>query len=355
MASDPASSADVHRALDKLRSTLMIPSCAGSQAESSLQSRKVTVVGIGAVGMACATSVLNRGLCSELSLVDIDQDRLTGEMMDLQHGAAFYPLRVNIQASSDYAVTANSNLCIITAGARQREGESRLDLVGRNIQILKSIVPRLIEHSPDTSLLVVSNPVDVLTWAAWKISGLPMNRVFGSGTNLDSSRFRFLLAEKLGVHAQSVHGYIIGEHGDTSVPVWSSLQVGGRHLLPLMKTLGDKKEYASIHTEVVKAAYEVIHLKGYTNWAIGASVGALTASVLQNQCRVHPVTTMVKGMFGIEEEVFLSVPCVLGRVGVSDLIPLDLSAKEREKLLASVKTLAATQASLAEHFQGAKL
>jgi lactate/malate dehydrogenase, NAD binding domain len=137
MASDPNSFLDTHRALDKLRDALMIPSCTDASPDSQLKSRKVTVVGIGAVGMACATSVLNRGLCSELALVDIDQNRLTGEMMDLQHGAAFYPLRTNIQASPDYAVTADSNLCIITAGARQREGESRLDLVGRNIKVLE--------------------------------------------------------------------------------------------------------------------------------------------------------------------------------------------------------------------------
>lgn len=296
--------------------------------------------------MACAYSILNSSFCSEISLVDVDEAKLRGEMLDLQHGACFFPSRVNIQAGSDYAISKDSQLCVITAGARQREGESRLELLGRNVQILKGIVPKLLQHSPDTHLMIVSNPVDVLTWVAWKISGLPVHRVFGSGTNLDSSRFRNLIAERLGVHAQSVHGYIVGEHGDSSVAVWSSLQIGATNILPIIKSSGEMDKCEAIHKEVVNAAYEIIKLKGYTNWAIGASVANLARSILQNHCRVHPISTLVKGMFGIESEVFLSVPCVLSRYGVQSAIPIELDEAETAKMLHSATTLAELQAGL---------
>lgn len=152
---------------------------------------------------------------SDVVLVDVMADKLKGEMLDLQHGSAFLK-NAKVSASTDYAVTANSSLCIVTAGARQREGESRLDLVQRNTDIFKGIIPQLVKYSPNTILLIVSNPVDILTYVAWKLSGLPKNRVIGSGTNLDSARFRFLLSQKLNVAPTSCHGWIIGEHGDTS-------------------------------------------------------------------------------------------------------------------------------------------
>lgn len=166
---------------------------------------KVTIVGVGAVGMACAFSVLTQNVTSDVALVDVMADKLQGELLDLQHGSAFLK-NASIKASTDFAITAGSRICVITAGARQREGESRLDLVQRNTEIFKGIIPNLVKHSPDTILLVVSNPCDILTFVAWKLSGLPKNRVIGSGTNLDSSRFRFLLSQKLGVAPTSCHG-----------------------------------------------------------------------------------------------------------------------------------------------------
>uniref|UniRef100_A0A7N5JHB8 L-lactate dehydrogenase A chain n=1 Tax=Ailuropoda melanoleuca TaxID=9646 RepID=A0A7N5JHB8_AILME len=171
---------------------------------------KITVVGVGAVGMACAMSILMKDLADELALVDVIEDKLKGEMMDLQHGSLF--LRTpKIVSGKDYSVTANSKLVIVTAGARQQEGESRLNLVQRNVNIFKFIIPNVVKYSPDATLLVVSNPVDVLTYVAWKISGFPKHRVIGSGCNLDSARFRYLMGEKLGVHAQSCHGWVVGE------------------------------------------------------------------------------------------------------------------------------------------------
>lgn len=158
--------------------------------------------------------ILSQNISSDLALVDMVEDKLKGEMLDLQHGSAFLR-NAKINASTDYSITANSSVCIVTAGARQKEGETRLDLVQRNTNIFKKIIPELVKYSPNTILLIVSNPVDILTYVAWKLSGLPKNQVIGSGTNLDSARFRFLLSEKLKVAPTSCHGWMIGEHGDT--------------------------------------------------------------------------------------------------------------------------------------------
>lgn len=223
----------------KLLNTVMDPVPTSTQ--------KVTVVGVGNVGMACTISLLTKvsfflffslyiyiytfkiekshfssnlfhalsqNISSDVALVDMQEDKLKGEMLDLQHGSSFLK-NAKISGSTDYSVTANSKVCIVTAGARQKEGETRLDLVQRNTDIFKKIIPELVKYSPNTILLIVSNPVDILTYVAWKLSGLPQNQVIGSGTNLDSARFRFLLSEKLNIAPTSCHGWMIGEHGDS--------------------------------------------------------------------------------------------------------------------------------------------
>ncbi|XP_076063125.1 lactate dehydrogenase isoform X1 [Oratosquilla oratoria] len=302
---------------------------------------KVSVVGVGQVGMACAFSLLTQHICSELALVDVAADKLRGEMLDLQHGLTFLR-NVKIDASTDYSVTAGSKLCIVTAGARQREGESRLSLVQRNTDIFKGIIPQLVKHSPNTILIIVSNPVDILTYVAWKVSGLPKNRVIGSGTNLDSSRFRFHLSQRLNVAPSSAHGWIIGEHGDTSVPVWSGVNVAGvrlRDLNPKVGTPEDPDKYDDMHKEVVNSAYEIIKLKGYTSWAIGTSCAVLTNSLLKNLRNVFAVSTSVKGYHGIDKDVFLSLPCVLGENGVTHVIKQTLTEEEIQQLQNSANTM----------------
>uniref|UniRef100_A0A8C6LNM5 L-lactate dehydrogenase n=1 Tax=Nothobranchius furzeri TaxID=105023 RepID=A0A8C6LNM5_NOTFU len=302
---------------------------------------KVTVVGVGQVGMACAVSILLRDLCDELALVDVMEDRLKGEMMDLQHGSLFLKTS-KIVADKDYSVTANSRLVVVTAGVRQQEGESRLNLVQRNVNVFKSIVPQIVKYSPDCTIIVVSNPVDVLTYVTWKLSGLPKHRVIGSGTNLDSARFRYMMAERLGIHASSFNGWVLGEHGDTSVPVWSGANVAGVNLQTLNPDIGtdaDKEQWKATHKAVVDSAYEVIRLKGYTNWAIGLSVADLTESIVKNLSRVHPVSTMVKDKYGINEEVFLSLPCVLNSSGVCSVINMTLTDAEVGQLKKSADTL----------------
>ncbi|CAH8661245.1 unnamed protein product [Heterobilharzia americana] len=185
---------------------------------------KVTVVGVGAVGMAAAFSLMN--VAGEIALIDVVADKVKGEVLDLQHGQQFLR-RCKVSGGTDYKYSENSDIVVITAGARQNEGESRLNLVQRNVEIYKFIIPQVVKYSPDCILIIVSNPVDVLTYVAHKLSGFPAHRVIGTGTMLDSARFRFLLGRKLGVSANSVHGYVVGEHGDSSVPVWSNVNVGG--------------------------------------------------------------------------------------------------------------------------------
>ncbi|XP_011315207.1 L-lactate dehydrogenase [Fopius arisanus] len=309
---------------------------------------KITVVGVGQVGMACAFSILTNNVSNEVVLIDVMADKLKGEMMDLQHGSSFLN-NARINASTDYAATANSSLCVITAGARQREGETRLDLVQRNTDIFKGIIPQLVKFSPNAILLVVSNPVDILTYVAWKLSGFPKNRVIGSGTNLDSARFRFLLSQKLNVAPTSCHGWIIGEHGDTSVPVWSGVNVAGVRLRDLDENVGTEKDsenFGDIHKQVVQSAYKVIQLKGYTSWAIGLSISNLASAILRNSGQVHAVSTMCNGLHGISEEVFLSVPCVLGESGVTCIVQQKLTQKEQDLLKKSAVAMHDVQTGL---------
>lgn len=310
---------------------------------------KVTVVGVGQVGMACAYSILQQSIANEICLVDVVADKLKGEMMDLQHGLAFTRHCV-VKADTDYSITAGSKICVITAGARQREGETRLSLVQRNVEIFKGIIPKLVHYSPDTILMVVSNPVDVLTYVTWKISGLPRERVFGSGTNLDSARFRFLLSERLKIAPSSCHGWIIGEHGDSSVAVWSGVNVAGVTLSNLKPNIGGKGDEehweAEIHKKVVDSAYEIIKLKGYTSWAIGLSVAKIVQAIMTNARNVFALSTSVKGLHGIKEEVYLSLPCVVGSNGITAVVKQNLNKEESSKLHKSAAALLEVQESL---------
>ena len=227
------------------------------QAHHTEGSKKITIVGCGAVGLACAYSILNQGVASRLTIIDIPacEERVRGEVADLVHGSAF-SMRCEIVGGSDYALTADSDLVVITAGARQNPGESRMSLVDRNVKIFRSIIPPLVKASPRTVIMVVSNPVDIMTYVVHKLSGFAPGRVFGSGTSLDSSRFRTLVAERLGIDARSVHGMILGEHGDTSIALWSALSVGGMRLRDINSHLGmpdDPDGWEAVHRGVVNA------------------------------------------------------------------------------------------------------
>ncbi|KAD5508389.1 hypothetical protein E3N88_16092 [Mikania micrantha] len=283
--------------------------------------------------MAIAQTILTQGIANEIALVDVNVDKLRGEMLDLQHAAAFLP-RTKISASADYSNTRGSDLVIVTAGARQITGESRLNLLQRNLSLFSKVIPPLAAKSPDSIFLIVSNPVDVLTYVAWKLSGFPSNRVIGSGTNLDSSR-----------HS------LWGKHGDSSVALWSSISVGG---VPILSFLERQEEIAyekqtleKIHKEVVEGAYEVISLKGYTSWAIGYSVASLARTILRDQRSIHPVSVLAKGFYGIDGgEVFLSLPAQLGRSGVLGVTNVHLTDEEAAQLRESARTILEVQGQL---------
>ncbi|KAD7480490.1 hypothetical protein E3N88_03626 [Mikania micrantha] len=313
------------------------------------QITKITVVGVGNVGMAIAQTILTQGIADEIALVDVNVDKLRGEMLDLQHAAAFLP-RTKISASIDYSNTTGSDLVIVTAGARQITGESRLNLLQRNLALFSKVIPPLAAKSPDTIFLIVSNPVDVLTYVAWKLSGFPSNRVMGSGTNLDSSRFRFLIADHLDLNAQDVQAYIVGEHGDSSVALWSSISVGGVPILSFLERQQiayEKQTLEKIHKKVVESAYEVISLKGYTSWAIGYSVASLARTILRDQRSIHPVSVLAKGFHGIDGgEPFLSLPAQLGRNGVLGVTNVNLTEEEATQLRVSARTILEVQAQL---------
>ncbi|KAK9747444.1 lactate/malate dehydrogenase, NAD binding domain [Popillia japonica] len=250
-------------------------------------SNKVTVVGIGQVGMACAFSILSQKLTTNICLMDANADKLMGETCDLLHGVSFIG-DCKIKGSTDYKDSANSKVCIITAGVRQREGETRLALVQRNVEVMRNIIPPLAKYSPKAIYIVVSNPVDVLTYVAWKLSGLPSEQVIGSGTNLDSSRFRHFLSNRLGIASTDCHGWIIGEHGDSSVAVWSNVNVCGVPLIQLNSKFGtpdDAEKWHLLHHDVIQSAYKVIKLKGYTSWATGLTISAVVRAILKTSFR----------------------------------------------------------------------
>ncbi|XP_021005386.1 L-lactate dehydrogenase A-like 6B [Mus caroli] len=309
--------------------------------EEPVLHNKISIVGTGSVGMACAIGIIAKGLTDELALVDNNEEKMKGETMDLQHGSVFIKMP-NIVCSKDFRVTANSEIVIITAGARQEKDETRLNLVQRNVTIFKAMVAEIIKHSPRCKIIIVSNPVDILTFVTWKLSRFPTNRIIGSGCNLDTARFRYLLGQRLGIHSESCHGWVLGEHGDSSVPVWSGVNIAGVPLRELNSAIGtnkDPEKWGDVHKEVIASAYNIIKMKGYTSWAIGLSVTDIAESILKNLRKTHPVTTKIQGLYGIKEEVFLSVPCILGESGISDIIKVKLSPTEEAQMVKSAETI----------------
>ncbi len=301
-----------------------------------LRPLKGVIVGAGQVGLACAYSMMIQNLLDEMVLIDLDQEKLIGEVMDLEQGMSFVqPTTIKAGTMAD---AAGADVVIITAGAAQREGETRLDLVQKNVEILKKLVPNIVAHCPEAILLVVSNPVDVLTYAAWRLSGLPKARVLGSGTVLDTGRFRYLLSRRMGLDARSLHAYIIGEHGDSEVPFWSQANVGGTSLYTEGMPAADRQIMDDIFQQTKHAAYEIINRKGYTNFAVGLAVTQIVQSIVRDQNRVLTVSCIVDEILGVKD-LCLSMPAVVGRVGVSRRLNFTLNALEQEQLQHSAQTL----------------
>jgi L-lactate dehydrogenase len=306
---------------------------------AAAQSRRITIVGAGAVGATLAYALMVRGQCDELVLVDVNRAKAEGEAMDLRHGLPFVrPVDVHV---GDYADCAGADIVVITAGAASRPGETRLDLAERNAGIFRQIVPEVVRHNSDAILLVVTNPVDVLTYLTLQLSGHPNNKVIGSGTVLDSARFRFLLAEHCGVDPRNVHGYIIGEHGDSEVPVWSLANIAGVRLTDycvICQRDCDGIPRDEIFHQVRDAAYDVIQRKGATFYAIGLSVASIIESILRDDHSVLPVSSLMQGQYGLQD-VCLSLPTVVGREGIVQVLELPLDEDELAGLQDSAAVL----------------
>ncbi len=301
--------------------------------------RKGAIIGAGQVGMACAYSMLIQSTFEELVLVDIDRVKLEGEVMDLVHGLSF--VEPTIVRAGTYADCQGADVVIITAGAKQKPSESRLDLLGRNVAIFKDMVSALVQSCPDAIYLVVSNPVDVMTYITWKLSGLPCNTIIGSGTALDTARFRYLLAQDLQLDPRSIHAYIIGEHGDSEVPVWSRLNVAGTPLLdidPHLGTVNDSGHWYRTFEQVRNAAYEIIQRKGATSYAIGLAVTQIVQAIVRDQHRVLTVSCLSSGLYDIDD-VYLSLPAVVNWHGVNRIVRLSLSPEEEQQLKRSAELL----------------
>ncbi len=301
--------------------------------------RKVGIVGTGMVGSSFAYALMQRSIATEIVLVDVDRERAEGEAMDLNHGLPFVqPAKIT---AGDYADLAGAGVVVMTAGANQRPGENRLDLLQRNADICKQIVPKIFEHNPDGILVIASNPVDILTYIATDVAGVPWGRVVGSGTILDTARFRYLLGSFFEVDARSVHAYIIAEHGDSAVPVWSLANIAGVRLRNFHTPSGRQWEQAAmdqIFEQTRTAAYEIVKRKQATYYAIGLGLLTLVEAILRDQRTVLTVSTPVRGNYGVQG-IALSLPTIVGRQGALEVLDLELSVEERTAFNASSQTL----------------
>ncbi|KAL3273437.1 hypothetical protein HHI36_014881 [Cryptolaemus montrouzieri] len=306
---------------------------------------KISIVGAGMVGMSVAVSMLGTGVTKNLVLVDAFGDKVKGEVLDLQHGALFLK-HPRIQGGNDFSATQGSKLCIITAGVRQEPGESRLSLAQRNADIMAKLVPELVKHSPDTMILMVGNPCDVMTYVAWKASGLPSHKVMGAGTTLDTQRFKVALSRKFNLNPANIHAWIIGEHGDNSIALWSSVNIGGIRIQQINSKFGtdeDPENWMELHKDVIGAAQAIQELKGYTNWGVGMSVAAMAKALITNKLTIYPVSVNAKGRYGIEEDIFIPLPSVLGSNGITDVVHLNLNERELTDLQNTAKLLKQVQ------------
>ena len=315
-------------------------------AETTVKPTKLAVIGAGAVGSTLAFAAAQRGIAREIVLEDIAKERVEAEVLDMQHGSSFYPT-VSIDGSDDPEICRDADMVVITAGPRQKPGQSRLELVGATVNILKAIMPNLVKVAPNAIYMLITNPVDIATHVAQKLTGLPENQVFGSGTNLDSARLRFLIAQQTGVNVKNVHAYIAGEHGDSEVPLWASATIGGVPMcdwtpLPGHEPL-DAAKREEIHQEVKNAAYKIINGKGATNYAIAMSGVDIIEAILRDSNRILPVSSMLKDFHGISD-VCMSVPTLLNRKGVNTAINTPVSDRELAALKRSAETLKETAA-----------
>ena len=288
---------------------------------------KVVLVGCGNVGMSYAYALLNqRTNVNELVLIDIDKDRVEGEVMDLNHCLAFAPSKIDIKAG-EYSDCADATLVVIAAGANQKPGETRMDLINKNSKIFKSIVTPIVESGFNGVFLVATNPLDVMTYLTWKYSGFETNKVFGTGTSLDTARLKYLVGSRLNVNPKSVHAYVIGEHGDSEFVPWSNADIA----LQDIEGFIEKEELEEIEKEVKNAAYEIINKKGATYYGIGMTLAMITNAILEDENRVITVSN-----YDSKNGIYMGTPAVVGRSGIKQRIYINLTDEETKKLQNSV-------------------
>lgn len=309
--------------------------------------RKVVVIGAGSVGTTYIYALLHTGLAGEIALIDIDPKRVEGEVMDLSHGLPFIP-PVTIK-QGEYSDCADAQLIVITAGAKQKPGQSRTELIQQNAEIIKSICGRIKQQNSDAVLIMVANPVDTLTQLALRYLNWPRSRVIGSGTVLDTARLKYMLSRHCGIDARNIHAYVIGEHGDSEVTPWSLAHIGG---IPMMRFCRkcNKCDYKKYHKQIAEqvrdSAYHIIDYKGATFYGIGLSLVRISGAVLRNERSVLTTSTMLKGEYDISD-LCLSVPCVISQAGIEQIIEGELTSEENKELAASAK-------KLREIYQGVK-
>src|SRR5512134_179056 len=307
---------------------------------------KVAIFGTGRVGASCASALQLRGLASEIVLINANRQRAEGEAMDINHGSLFTkPVRI---WTGDYRDCKDADIVVLAAGAAQKAGDTRLDLLRNNATILERTLAPALKYMEDTILVVAANPVDVLTYIAWKMTGLPSNQIIGSGTMLDTARFRFLLGQHFEIEPHSIHAYIIGEHGDSQVPVWSLANIAGVRLDEYTRLNGkslDASRREQIAENTRRAAYEIIRRKGATYYAIAAGLVRIIEAIVRDENSVLTVSGMVNGRHGLSD-VALSLPSVISRQGIANMLELPLSKDEETGLKRSAQAIHEAIASL---------
>ncbi|OEH84276.1 L-lactate dehydrogenase [Desulfuribacillus stibiiarsenatis] len=297
---------------------------------------KVVVVGIGNVGATLAYTLAIKGGIQELVLIDINEQKARGDMLDINHGLPLlHPIQIKV---GDYSDCKDADIIVLTAGANQKPGETRIDLLNKNASIFKTMIHEITKHTTTAILLVATNPVDVLTYYTWKESGYPKEKVIGSGTVLDSARFRYLLSQKLDVDPRSVHAHIIGEHGDSELAVWSLANVGGVTLEHWTQQILTAEEKQDIYEKTRDAAYEIIQAKGATYYAIAVALDRIVRAILGNENAVLSVSSYIEDYYDVED-VFMGIPSIINRDGVKQVISLPLNEEEQKAFQASAKKI----------------
>lgn len=303
-----------------------------------MKRNKISVIGAGNVGSAVAFHLMISKIASDIVLYDIDNKKALGEALDIYQGTSLLaPVNVYAGTLED---TKNSDIVVITAGANQKVGETRLDLVNKNIQIYQTLIKDIVKYNPNAILLVVSNPVDILTYITYKISEFPKSRVIGSGTVLDTSRFKAALARRFNLDSRNVHGYVIGEHGDSEIAVYSNLHIGGITIDEFLKLkhIEDINFKEDIASEVKNAAYEIISRKGYTNYAVAVAVTKICTAILRDERSIMTVSSFLDGQYGVSD-VYLSTPTIVGREGIIEILELTLSHQEQMRFRKSADVI----------------